>query len=138
MGLLLRVARAKVGFLVDVASADIAVMGRVRDIRRERIGVIDRHGGVKRGTVYMIDERGDDVRPMEVVGGCADVKGRMVCVGSATSTTPPSNVRGWFPWLALAWACVPHQRRRKSDQGTDPVSQASENFPKRRAWNIKR
>ena len=68
MGLLLGVARAKVGFLVDVASADIAVMGRVRDIRRERIGVIDRHGGVKRGTVYMIDERGDDVRPMEVGG----------------------------------------------------------------------
>ena len=39
MGLLLRVVRAKVGFLVDVASADIAVMGRVQDMGRGRIGV---------------------------------------------------------------------------------------------------
>jgi hypothetical protein len=43
MGLLLRrvivEARAKVSFLAGVASADIADIGRVRDMRRGRIGV---------------------------------------------------------------------------------------------------
>lgn len=77
MGLLLRVARAKVGFLAGVASGDIAVMGRVQDIRRERIGVVDRHGGVKRGIVCKIDGRGDDVRAMEVVGGAAEIQARL-------------------------------------------------------------
>lgn len=83
-----------------MASADIAVMGRVQDIRRERIGVIDRQGGVKRGIVCKIDGRGDDVRPMEVVGGWCRDTGASTTEGTLSPPFLSAKREAGLLWLS--------------------------------------